>query len=134
MERHLLVNNQNGSALIESLFVLLNMGVVVTAVATAIYLSFAKTWIHFSLYEGLYCIAEQKDQTLCKQHTQRRIDRLIPLPKNTHIDLRKSGSQFIGKISLAKIHDPSWQQQINRRLFDYELQIQNPSDEYRSVR
>lgn len=127
------MNNQRGSALLESLLAMLNIGCVATVIGTALYISFAKVWIHFSLYEGIYCLIEQKQKVICELKTRKRINRIVPLPAYTSIRLSKSLNRFSGKLQLGKIDDQSWKNKLNRRIFEYDISIENPALKYRRV-
>ncbi len=73
-----MATDARGSALWESLLILLVlMGLASGALITA-YLAAGRSWIYFQSEQALYCLSEERPPAVCRERFTRQVKRFLP--------------------------------------------------------
>ena len=116
------VRSSRGSALVETMASMVFLTFVGGALLTAVVVSTARTWGHFSLYEGLLCVSEGNPRSHCKSLTANRITSLLPALKVERLSLQEfGGGRFLWGTIRLKAFD--------RFAFEERIQMKRPATE-----
>ena len=55
-------------------------------------------WLEHQLYQGILCIAQQKQKILCKQKALQEIKKLNPLGKIQNLKMKQTKKEYKGEI------------------------------------
>lgn len=89
---HLQIENQKGSAAIEATFAILFFSILIGAGFLALYLPYARTWIHRSSYEAMICSSTKSSLSLCRKQLKMRLKTGLPFGKIQGLSLKKTNS------------------------------------------
>ena len=78
MAPQIALNNTRGTALVESLPVLIVFAVLVSGLLLATYLLFARAWIQWCAEQALYCTAVDPSAGRCRQQLESSLREFLP--------------------------------------------------------
>ena len=89
---------QKGQGLIETLILSLVLIIIIKFILAVFWIFISSLWMEHQLYQGVLCVAQQKETTLCKQKALQKIKQLSSLGKIQDLTIKQAQNKYKGEM------------------------------------
>ncbi len=92
------ISEQTGQSFVEALIFSLTLIMLIKLILLLFWIWTSVLWIEHQLYQGIVCMAQQKEANQCKQNTLKQIQKLTPLGTIKSLNIKNFQNEWKGYV------------------------------------